>query len=822
MEEPIVDFRTRQEYEGPAWKHFGAIRFHNYDRHNNVGIALAATKARVMLWEPKDDPNKVLGTDPRYENALQKLHTILVDRVVPLEHPPGAKNATYASPVTTLSERYEELYPAAEEKDPWFHQAHTWRYNDVQRVLQRLRVPLEEVFEETSGVSALVPPAAFPNAAQDARWYSDVDFQTPCWDPRDPRNTKPGTPRVFVPLAKRDNYSQLYGRPEPLTNFGIKPVRSWGSGFFPNTDVRYACCYQPLGSEGCIIDMPRAREPESYLYQWFGGTGEPSPENMELRGVAFKETAEFDALHRRIKALLGPNLETLQTKEPQDFEDVELKEMARVAELIYQYNNLVTPQGLRGFPRPEEIPAKRVEMIRYLETVLLKKPSVAPPFSSVKPMEPVVEDKDESEEVPGLPPRSEEEGEVLDEFEEPIPVVEPEEQGDVQQTKETTTKETSESPSVSEGGTLLPAKDKGELSPEESFELPQVTPSESEKETDTRQTPIRRLPQESEEARKRRAEEQRREQEALEEEQRKEQEALEAQKEEQRKQRETERMRLEEIEKQKILQAKKKTQEEKQRKAQEETKKAEDERKEQERLARVRQMETGTSKLVPKEKEDVLPSTPVKTKYTARSLQQEIEKLEASKSKSEKEVKYLTYLNTFLNGYAYELENIKTFEDFDAERDLNPESTPMKAVKERATRSVKIYGEIDKLLRLPENASEENVKAHIEIFNKVLDNIGNLEPLGLGEKVGNMVWIQNNKRDWVLNCFNCNLLVVSLMRNTCAYINEFLIKVKDRKKTDAQIEQLKMAAIGDYAGYMGAVEKSKKQQNTPVKENFYH
>lgn len=283
--------------------------------------------------------------------------------------PPGVSRGNPLPVDEVLRIEYDKLYKASrylgvgypEEVTAYHMQVYTWRVSDLLRVSRRLKLDPEEIFSTRQNSENETP--GFLNFAGDSYYVDPMRLQEPSHEPRmeDAVYIDENSRRVFRqrpgadprdrPATWHNNYSEITGKPDPMHDFGIKLWKSdapWGGSV---THYRYACCWQAMGSPGCLIGYPSKRKSVSAsgadtlslgqpsLYQWFGGF-EPSSFTVQFRGTGFSEEIETqNALHDNIvkKLTTTPGLiDKIAKRTPLNAE--EKRVVLQVAEWMYLYN----------------------------------------------------------------------------------------------------------------------------------------------------------------------------------------------------------------------------------------------------------------------------------------------------------------------------------------------------------------------------------------------------------------------------------------------------------------------------------------------------
>lgn len=356
---------------------FGMVRWHNRGPVKNV-----VTRTVTQPYRLPRDETELVGRDTRPEARafLNRIANELRQKIAKLQYPPREPN-DFLDVYDVLRQRYRNEYrleiengtlPDVDESDAYHWQVYTWYPSQLRR------------FEES--LPTVKEYGTYPNPDSDVGWFTEHRWDVQNWDYK---NRSAG----LFPLTTHDNITELTGRCEPLVNFGIKKITSdYHSGA---SDLRYACCNGPMGSEGCIIGYPMEKENnDELLYNWFGGkkhkdvlTSKMDPlaylrMAMKYRGVAFEDRSDADVYHEEIQNLYGQlttdfwdNIRNNNGQlDPEDLREKDLVVLSKIAEWMYQYNSLVTKQGPRMFPNasmarlnPDEF---RAQMLLHLKKTM--------------------------------------------------------------------------------------------------------------------------------------------------------------------------------------------------------------------------------------------------------------------------------------------------------------------------------------------------------------------------------------------------------------------------------------------------------------------
>lgn len=174
------------------------------------------------------------------------------------------------------------------------------------------------------------------NAVGDPYYYSGVDHVTP---------------NLIRPINTRDTWTQAtVNEYDPLHNYGIRRLVAEGKGC---VGYRYSCCYQSMGSEGCIIGYPeRERGSIPQLYTWFGGFP-PSEITKQYRGLVFQgNEVKCKHLHAKImERITTTMLGKIVAGNFDGLTDNERKSVYRIAELMHEYNENIAPGSPPNLPK---------------------------------------------------------------------------------------------------------------------------------------------------------------------------------------------------------------------------------------------------------------------------------------------------------------------------------------------------------------------------------------------------------------------------------------------------------------------------------------
>jgi hypothetical protein len=394
LTETIVDVNTGQKITAKfdtgtglaSPESWGMVRWHP---HAPV-LQLPPRKTYLLAGIPQD---AVLGTlrDSDLSKGLETLVDALSARLARLELPPGQRGNPL--PVhEVITQEFKRLYPDddGEETNTYRKQVYTWRHSDIVRAAGRLHLSIGDLFS-----AGAARPQDFINFAGDTYYVDPRRLEEPNCEPRmeDAMLLDNGKTLVFRPKhGPRDrpatwhnNYSEVTGgRPDPLHDFGIKSIKSdapWG-GYV--TGHRYACCWQAMGSPGCLIGYPSYRKPGEVrneqgclekasgfpvLYQWFGGFP-PSDQTVNFRGIAFKDREYADALHEKIVKALSESDTIERIAKGERLTERQARVVLQVAEWMHQYN--VPLMGCALYPK--DLPETPEEVEAYLDRVVTGRP----------------------------------------------------------------------------------------------------------------------------------------------------------------------------------------------------------------------------------------------------------------------------------------------------------------------------------------------------------------------------------------------------------------------------------------------------------------
>lgn len=331
----------------PLPEHFGLVRYHSWGPIETPVPPAAAPVPNALHGIPKDDVlGKYAKTDSRIANGLYTIRQSLQR----LSYPTGFSRNDGMSVERALELKFRQVYQKdyAEELDPYMWQVYTWTTSEILSRLVFLKLQVEDLF----GTPAVAKPAAGvpkQNDVGDPYYYSGVDRVTP---------------NLVRPINTRDTWTQATSNEyDPLHNYGIRRLVAEGKGC---VGYRYSCCYQSMGSEGCILGYPeKTRGSVPQLYTWYAGNY-PSLQDAEYRGVVFalsgKSEETYTELHNKIKAVLTEKT-VLQRLERGEFSDIASDPVMfrKIQEVIYFMNEYNAP--LQHF---EEVPMTPAEMIEYL------------------------------------------------------------------------------------------------------------------------------------------------------------------------------------------------------------------------------------------------------------------------------------------------------------------------------------------------------------------------------------------------------------------------------------------------------------------------
>jgi hypothetical protein len=352
---PVIDVTTKQIFDKLKYigeygrvdpreeSYFGMVRYHNKPPAPPVVI----TKTHGEL--PKTG---ILGISAKNNQAIR-------DGLKQLSNDIGDNIRKFHIGLYNINKaKFKNIYPGESvEEDEILCYLYILEVSKIERNVKILGKTMKDYFKmNTTSIQK-----HGPNNSGDIGWYEKALLNTPNFEPGSERPSNRDRPAIF-----HDNITEISGHCDPLFDFGVKHVRSWGSGY-GTTSLVYACCFQHMQSLGCIIGYPELKKQEDPTYKWYGGF-EPNKITAHYRGVAFKDTLKFDLLYSKIKEVLLKYSDKLDSFENiEKLKDEDLRELCYVAEWMYQYNLDFRPTSRRDFPRPEEIPEKRQEMIDYLK-----------------------------------------------------------------------------------------------------------------------------------------------------------------------------------------------------------------------------------------------------------------------------------------------------------------------------------------------------------------------------------------------------------------------------------------------------------------------
>lgn len=333
----------------PLPQYFGTVRYHSWGPQPQAQAPAPVPAPNALEKIPKD---AVLGlyakADSRIANGLHRIREALQR----LAYPSGFSRNDGISVERALELRFRQLYKTdyAEEEDPFVWQVYTWTTAEILNRLVYLKLQVDDLFGTPVVKTTGVPKS---NAIGDPDYYSGVDRVTP---------------NLLRPINTRDTWTQasVPGEYDPLHNYGIRRLVAEGKGC---VGYRYSCCYQSMGSEGCIIGYPeKDRGSIPQLYTWYAGQY-PSPVDAEYRGIVFalsedKGPEYYATLHGKIKtALTDPTL--LQRLERGEFSIIANDPvMFRVVQQVISWMNEYNAPLLQYVT--EDIPMTPKEMERYL------------------------------------------------------------------------------------------------------------------------------------------------------------------------------------------------------------------------------------------------------------------------------------------------------------------------------------------------------------------------------------------------------------------------------------------------------------------------
>lgn len=317
----------------PLPQYFGTVRYHSWGpQPQPQAPAPAAVVPNALEKIPKD---AVLGlyakTDSRIASGLHRIREALQR----LAYPSGFSRNDGISVERALELRFRQLYKTdyAEEEDPFVWQVYTWTTAEILNRLVYLKLQVDDLFGTPVVKTTGVPKS---NAIGDPDYYSGVDRVTP---------------NLVRPINTRDTWTQAsVGEYDPLHNYGIRRLVAEGKGC---VGYRYSCCYQSMGSEGCIIGYPeRERGSIPQLYTWFGGFP-PSEITKQYRGLVFQgNEVKCKHLHAKImERITTTMLGKIVAGNFDGLTDNERKSVYRIAELMHEYNENIAPGSPPNLPK---------------------------------------------------------------------------------------------------------------------------------------------------------------------------------------------------------------------------------------------------------------------------------------------------------------------------------------------------------------------------------------------------------------------------------------------------------------------------------------
>ena len=341
---------THKVAEPDSW---GMVQFHPHP----PALPPNPTYTYELTGIPDDAVLGVLAksTHPGLCGGLETIVDKLSDTRNRLEYPPGQRgNPLPVSQV--IRAEYVRMFDG-EESNIYRMQVYTWRLLDVVRVCKRLLLDPDKIFRTQTSPE----PSGLLNFAGDSYYGDDIRLREPNCEPllSDALIIEEGKYRVFRkapghhprdrPATYHDNYSEVAGKPDPLHDFGIK---HWRNDAGQAALFRYACCWQPMGSPGCLISYPSKDASQTVrnnqggldrvggvpvFYTWFGGFA-PSKKTAQYRGTAFVDRGYADALHAKIVASLSSDalIDKIATRKALDASETRV--IAQVAEWMHQYN----------------------------------------------------------------------------------------------------------------------------------------------------------------------------------------------------------------------------------------------------------------------------------------------------------------------------------------------------------------------------------------------------------------------------------------------------------------------------------------------------
>jgi recombinational DNA repair protein RecR len=317
-------------FDRPKPETFGMVRYHSWgplpkkEKENVV-------KRNALQGIGKDE---ILGKYAKKNGVISDALYKIRERLKRLQYPKGFNKNDGFSVEEALEKRFRQIYGNDDdyEEDPYMWQVYTWTLGEILERLVFMKLQVKDLFE--------TPPVGVSNnddinSVGDPYYYSGVDRTTP---------------NLIRPINTRDTWTQATeSEYDPLHNYGIRRLIAEGKGC---VGYRYSCCYQSIGSEGCILGYPeKTRGSVPQLYTWFGGLP-PSETTKLYQGLVFMgNEMKCKYIHGKIKARLNSELVTkLANGKFESLTEPDRKTIYRVAELMHKYNTQIQPGHIPDLP----------------------------------------------------------------------------------------------------------------------------------------------------------------------------------------------------------------------------------------------------------------------------------------------------------------------------------------------------------------------------------------------------------------------------------------------------------------------------------------